>query len=431
MQAKSFAKLHLNADLSVMRALARRLDSCVRGICSAARVMLAPAILRTRVIGLSNLRVLVESNNKLTLTSINGSALKIVSAKLGTREDSIPCRIDPYRMPPLRPFIEQNIIEVHDGLFKVKDLPKYNLVIELSQYARNIVKIINTIYRHKIRFITLKTLKALTRISEDTLLLEYILVLRMLYPAVLEIILPSGLTVDSLLREFKLSGVTKVKLSDVIDYILKKHSDLSLCIVEENTGVPSSTGDLSSCTLQLHYERISNVFCSRECVVKGIVSPVTLYKVPKLLAKVNFNDRIVLDLGAGFGTKGAYAIKKGAKLVIFLDIDPRMLKFRASGTHTERIQADARMLPLRNKCIDITIGWNVLQFIGNHWFALREIKRVTREFVLVSVYNARSALHRYSFRRFLREAMFLGLIFKVVRGKSQYQALVRIPEKCS
>jgi len=136
----------------------------------------------------------------------------------------------------------------------------------------------------------------------------------------------------------------------------------------------------------------------------------------------------VADVGSGFGTKGAASLRWGAKYVVLLDIDVEVLKSRGNGLLIDKVVADAHMLPLRTKSIDVTVFWNVLNFLARPNEAVEEIRRVTRREVVFSTYNAGSG--RYiAFREFISIASRWG-VPKVAKrlGNTQFQAVVEIYE---
>jgi len=157
--------------------------------------------------------------------------------------------------------------------------------------------------------------------------------------------------------------------------------------------------------------------------VRGFVAR---YSIPRLLHLVDFRDAVVADIGCGYGTKGAFGIRNGARHVVLLDIDEKVLRERGNGLLIDKVVADAHALPIRDKAIDVSIFWNVLPFLKDEEKVLNEVKRITRREVAVSVYNAVSAFRRYSYADFLEIVLRLGKP-KAIRkiGRNQFQAVVR------
>jgi len=98
--------------------------------------------------------------------------------------------------------------------------------------------------------------------------------------------------------------------------------------------------------------------------VRVVRSHTARYSIPTLLAHADFKDAVVADVGSGFGTKGAASLRWGAKYVVLLDIDVEVLKSRGNGLLIDKVVADAHMLPLRTKSIDVAVFWNVLNFLA-------------------------------------------------------------------
>lgn len=73
-------------------------------------------------------------------------------------------------------------------------------------------------------------------------------------------------------------------------------------------------------------------------------SPFTRDKVPSLLGQVDFQDTLVVDVGAGHGAKAEYAVRRGARYAVLVDVDVDVLKGVRGGA-VERVAADAHMLP--------------------------------------------------------------------------------------
>jgi SAM-dependent methyltransferase len=168
-------------------------------------------------------------------------------------------------------------------------------------------------------------------------------------------------------------------------------------------------------------------FYSRHIIkIKKVRGLVAKYSIPQLLHLVDFRDAVVADIGCGYGTKGAFGIRHGARHVVLLDIDEKVLRERGNGLLIDKVVADAHMLPIREKAIDVSIFWNVLPFLKDGEKAVNEIKRITRREVAVSVYNAASAFRRYSFADFLEIVLRLGKPKAIRRiGRNQFQAIVR------
>ncbi|MEM0183723.1 MAG: class I SAM-dependent methyltransferase [Thermoproteus sp.] len=160
---------------------------------------------------------------------------------------------------------------------------------------------------------------------------------------------------------------------------------------------------------------------SRLRVVK-VRSPFTRQKVPAIFDQADFLGAVVADVGAGYGAKGEYAVRRGARYAVLIDVDETALRER-DGLGLDRVVADAHMLPLRDRSADVVIFWNVLQFLHDEERALAEVARTARRLILFSVYNAASG-RRYTWSEFLERARKLGTPIHWRRGYAQHQAVV-------
>ncbi|MEM4764301.1 MAG: methyltransferase domain-containing protein [Pyrobaculum sp.] len=115
-------------------------------------------------------------------------------------------------------------------------------------------------------------------------------------------------------------------------------------------------------------------------------SPFTRARVPALFGQVDFQGALVVDVGAGYGAKAEYAVRRGARCAVLIDVDVDVLRGRG-GPHFDSVAADAHMLPLRGCSADVVVFWNVLQFLQDEDKALGEVARVSRRYVLLSVYK--------------------------------------------
>ena len=145
--------------------------------------------------------------------------------------------------------------------------------------------------------------------------------------------------------------------------------------------------------------------------LSGVVitrSSATRRVIPPILDQVDFRGAVVADIGCGYGTKGLYAIRRGASYAVLIDVDEDVMRQIGNDTAMDRVIADARLLPLRDSSIDIAIFWNVVNFIKEKDQAINEVKRVCRNTVLFSTYNAKKAHWHYNYEDFVKEATKLG-----------------------
>ncbi|MGC9050086.1 class I SAM-dependent methyltransferase [Pyrobaculum sp.] len=154
-------------------------------------------------------------------------------------------------------------------------------------------------------------------------------------------------------------------------------------------------------------------------------SPFARERVPKVFYSYSFRDRKVCDVGCGEGAKALHALRSGA-YVVAVDLDVEVL-LQLRGTGLDLVHATAEALPLRDNACDAAILWNVLMFVNDEDATLREIRRVTRNDVLISVYAVRR--RRYTRSEFLDIVYRLGAPQVVRLGDRQSYAIVRVVRK--
>lgn len=300
---------------------------------------------------------------------------RVVTVGPGTgslRHHKVPCALDPRRMPPLRRYIAQGLLT-----------PEYAAGPNYKTLEDN--------FRHLARLYMWGCAGNLYTVAKciDAPLSaarEAIAHLRVLYPTALEI------------------------------YKSKPYS--------QTLGKPGQKHKLEDFWTELYHYVETGVATRRG--IRKVRTWTNKYAVPEILQTLNFRDAIVADVGSGFGTKGAYTIRKGAKFVILIDIDPKILKARGTGALIDKLAADVQKLPIRKKSIDATIFWNVLQFVEDEDAALAEISRTTRQFTVMSIYNAASALRQYTWQSFLQAAKKLGAVIDAKNlANRQFQAVVK------
>ncbi len=101
------------------------------------------------------------------------------------------------------------------------------------------------------------------------------------------------------------------------------------------------------------------------------------YKFSKKFVK----NKKILDLGSGSGYGSFELIKLGAKEVISIDIDPKIIKFAKEKYHNDKLTfqiADATSLPFKDNEFDVVISFEVIEHIKNYQNYLREVFRVLR-----------------------------------------------------
>ncbi len=136
--------------------------------------------------------------------------VSIVRAVLGsiTRHE-VPCMIDVRRMPPLARFVEGGGVASVKGDSLIINYwgGDYMKILESSEEASTILELINALRRCDAY--TVSSLSRCMRIDENELL-RALIILRMLYPALIEVVLPNGLTINSRLRELGIGKLLSV-----------------------------------------------------------------------------------------------------------------------------------------------------------------------------------------------------------------------------
>ena len=107
------------------------------------------------------------------------------------------------------------------------------------------------------------------------------------------------------------------------------------------------------------------------------------WNIAKKLIKFSKNDK-VLDIGCGTGilTK---KIAKMVKNVIGLDISEKMIKYAEKVPNIEYIVEDARTLSFDNDSFDKVVSFTVIQDLRNWDKVLKEMKRVAKKDILLTV----------------------------------------------
>jgi SAM-dependent methyltransferase len=106
------------------------------------------------------------------------------------------------------------------------------------------------------------------------------------------------------------------------------------------------------------------------------------------MAPTPLTDQVTLDLGAGAGAASRYAARAGAR-VIAVDSALGMLQHNR-GDRPPGTLGDARMLPIRDRGLDVVIAAFCLNHLDDPVLGVREINRVLRPggYLLASTYAA-------------------------------------------
>jgi hypothetical protein len=363
------------------------LSKDVKLIVGALRLLLLPLLTSRAEADCGELRKFCCGEGKLAANYWVGDRVAVVEAQLGSlRRGQIPCAVDRRRMSPLARYEEYGLIRIAEGRVYV-DVGKL-LRYPLFRAAKKVVDSLGICGERDVA-----SFAACAGLPEAAAV-DAIVLLRLLFPNLLEV--RNAVSFNELLARW---GVGKSVPADLLWEEARR-------FVKRGLVFP---GLLPR-------------------AVRVVRSHAARYSIPALLAYADFKDAVVADIGSGFGTKGAASLRWGAKYVVLLDIDVKVLKSRGNGLLIDKIVADAHMLPLRTKSIDVAVFWNVLNFLARPNEAVEEIKRVTRREVVFSTYNAGSG--RYiAFKEFISIASRWG-VPKVVKrlGNTQFQAIVRIYE---
>jgi DTW domain-containing protein YfiP len=370
-------------------AISKILGEDIKLLVGALRLILLPLLTNRAEADCGELRKFCCGDGKLAANYWVGDRVAVVEAQLGSlRRGQIPCAVDRRRMPPLARYEDYDLVRVAESRVYV-DVGKL-LVYPLFRAAKRVVDSLGFCgARDVASFATCAGLP-------EAAAVDAIALLRLLFPNLLEV--HNAVSFNELLARW---GVGRAVPADLLWEEARK-------FVRRGFVLPSLR--------------------SLPRTVRVVRSQAARYSIPALLAHADFKDAVVADVGSGFGTKGAASLRWGAKYVVLLDIDVEVLKSRGNGLLIDKVVADAHMLPLRSRSIDVAVFWNVLNFLARPHEAVEEIRRVTRRETVFSTYNAGSG--RYiAFREFISIASRWG-VPKVVKrlGNTQFQAVVKIHE---
>lgn len=195
--------------------LSMRINDALTKFYGASRLLLLPALTGLRTINCGLLSVFCCGDGLLTVNYRVGDRLTVVKAMLGSlTRDEVPCSIDARRMPPLKPFVDLNVVGISDGKLVVNRWPDYERAVKGSSVAYDTYLVARALTNCRAlnvsgiaRCLGLEAIEAF----------KALLTLRLLYPALLELILPDGVTVNDVLRG--LSAGASLTMSDLVKLI--------------------------------------------------------------------------------------------------------------------------------------------------------------------------------------------------------------------
>lgn len=115
------------------------------------------------------------------------------------------------------------------------------------------------------------------------------------------------------------------------------------------------------------------------------------WQFAKNLIKFSKND-VVLDVGCGTGII-TFEIAKLVKFIIGIDISNEMLGLAKKAKNVIYLKADATKLPFADKSFDKVVSFTVLQDIKNKEAALKEMKRVCKGELLITIQKRNKSLN--------------------------------------
>ncbi|WP_243665671.1 hypothetical protein [Vulcanisaeta sp. JCM 16159] len=184
------------------------LDSMIRGFYGASRLLLLPAITGINKVNCELLNSFCCSDGLLTVNYRVIGRVSIVRAVLGSIvRNEVPCMIDVRRMPPLSRFVEGGFASIKGNSLIINYWGDYMKILESSEEASIILELLSALRR--CGAYTVNSLSRCMGVDEDDVL-RALIILRMLYPALIEVVLPNGSTMNSKLGEFGIGKLLSV-----------------------------------------------------------------------------------------------------------------------------------------------------------------------------------------------------------------------------
>lgn len=120
---------------------------------------------------------------------------------------------------------------------------------------------------------------------------------------------------------------------------------------------------------------------------------------------VNFDNKVIVDIGCGLGGATHSYSKKGDNLVVGMDIKYFSLKegkkyiqkYHGKSTGMELVNGSATSLPLKSESVDIAVANDFMEHVSNPQMAIQETIRIVKEegffFFEFPAYSAPRAYH--------------------------------------
>ena len=114
------------------------------------------------------------------------------------------------------------------------------------------------------------------------------------------------------------------------------------------------------------------------------------WEIAKKLINLSKNDR-VLDLGCGTGLI-TEKISKKVDSIVGLDLSEEMIKNSIKRNNISYVVGNAKKLPFENNEFDKVVSFTVIQDIDKWDYVLKEIKRVSKGEILITVLKRKKNL---------------------------------------
>ena len=108
--------------------------------------------------------------------------------------------------------------------------------------------------------------------------------------------------------------------------------------------------------------------------------------IKKILSQLKKNNpKIILDVGCGTGYITDIINRSVDANIICCDMNSNRISFAKTQFHLETIIADVTYLPFKNSSFDTVLAIEIIEHLQNMESAINEIKRVSKENVIITV----------------------------------------------